>query len=94
LEKPNTDELLQEVLGVMRHLVIEHQNLIQALPTIINRALLPLVTVRQISPDVAYPLVAGLVQRDKPTSGGILYEADKPTTGGGILGGTTTSKSE
>jgi hypothetical protein len=48
----------------------------------------------QINPENV-ATVAALLRRDKPAMArGILYEADKPTTPEGILGGTTTSKSE
>ena len=75
-------ELLEEIVENTRNLIRELQ------------PLLPWQRFAQINPENV-ATVAALLRRDSNMpGGGILYEADKPTTGGGILGGTTTSKSE
>ena len=76
-------ELLEEIVENTRNLIRELQ------------PLLPWQRFAQINPENV-ATVAALLRRDKPTMArGILYEADKPTTlAEGILGGTTTSKSE
>jgi hypothetical protein len=92
------DDLLRENLELTRSLLLEQQKLNQGLDIIATA--LSIRTIPLVSPDTHATInpLAGLVQRDKPTAGrllrGGLYPDDKPTTGGGILGGTTTFKSE
>jgi TIR domain-containing protein len=76
-------DLLEEIVENTRNLIRELQ------------PLLPWQRFAQINPENV-ATVAALLRRGSNATPqeGILYEANKPTTGGGILGGTTTSKSE
>jgi hypothetical protein len=76
-------DLLEEIVENTRNLIRELQ------------PLLPWQRFAQINPENV-ATVAALLRRGSNATpqGGIFNETDKPTTGGGILGGTTTSKSE